>query len=82
MAIRVKDYTNKQSPLSPGHRLCPGCGAPTAVHQGLMAVDSPLVVVNATGCLEVSTTVYPFSAWRLFFISSSLFIIALFCPFA
>lgn len=65
MAIRVKDYTNKQSRLSGGHRLCPGCGAPTAVHQGLMAVDSPLVVVNATGCLEVSTTVYPFSAWRV-----------------
>ena len=65
MAIRLKDHTEKQSPLTNGHRLCPGCGAPTAVHQGLMGVDSPLVVVNATGCLEVSTTVYPFSAWRV-----------------
>ncbi len=65
MAIRLKDYTGKQSPLSPGHRLCPGCGAPTAVHQGLMGIESPIVVVNATGCLEVSTTVYPFSAWRV-----------------
>ncbi len=65
MAIRLKDFTEKISPLSGGHRLCPGCGAPTAVHQGLMGIDSPLVVVNATGCLEVSTTVYPFSAWRV-----------------
>ncbi|NLI95579.1 MAG: pyruvate ferredoxin oxidoreductase [Synergistaceae bacterium] len=65
MAIRIKDYTQKQSPLTNGHRMCPGCGAPTAVHQGLMGVESPIVVVNATGCLEVSTTVYPFSSWRV-----------------
>ncbi len=30
-----------------------------------MGIESPIVVVNATGCLEVSTTVYPFSAWRV-----------------
>ena len=65
MAIRIKDYTQKESPLTNGHRMCPGCGAPTAVHQGLMGVESPIVVVNATGCLEVSTTVYPFSSWRV-----------------
>jgi pyruvate ferredoxin oxidoreductase beta subunit len=65
MAIRIKDFTEKESPLTNGHRMCPGCGAPTAVHQGLMGVESPVVVVNATGCLEVSTTVYPFSSWRV-----------------
>ncbi|HOV29307.1 MAG TPA: thiamine pyrophosphate-dependent enzyme [Synergistales bacterium] len=65
MAIRIKDYTQKESPLTNGHRMCPGCGAPTAVHQGLMGIESPVVVVNATGCLEVSTTVYPFSSWRV-----------------
>ena len=65
MSIRIKDVVHKKSPMTQGHRMCPGCGAPTAVHQGLMGVDFPLVVVNATGCLEVSTTVYPFSAWRV-----------------
>jgi pyruvate ferredoxin oxidoreductase beta subunit len=30
-----------------------------------MGIDSPVVVVGATGCLEVSTTVYPYSAWRV-----------------
>jgi pyruvate ferredoxin oxidoreductase beta subunit len=65
MAIRIKDFTGHESPLTNGHRMCPGCGAPTAVHQGLMGVESPIVVVNATGCLEVSTTVYPFSSWRV-----------------
>jgi pyruvate ferredoxin oxidoreductase beta subunit len=29
-----------------------------------MGIDDPVVVVGATGCLEVSSTVYPYSAWR------------------
>jgi pyruvate ferredoxin oxidoreductase beta subunit len=29
-----------------------------------MGIGDPIVVVGATGCLEVSTTVYPFSSWR------------------
>ena len=64
-AINIKELTKKQSPLTQGHRMCPGCGAPTAIRQSLMAVDYPVVVVAATGCMEVSTTVYPYSAWRM-----------------
>jgi pyruvate ferredoxin oxidoreductase beta subunit len=30
-----------------------------------MGIDDPIVVVGATGCLEVSTTVYPYSAWQV-----------------
>jgi pyruvate ferredoxin oxidoreductase beta subunit len=63
--INLKELTNRQSPLTEGHRMCPGCGAPTAVRQGLMAVEDPVVIVGATGCFEVSTTVYPYSAWRV-----------------
>ncbi|MCE5202372.1 MAG: thiamine pyrophosphate-dependent enzyme [Synergistaceae bacterium] len=64
-AINLKELTKKQNPLTEGHRMCPGCGAPTAVRQALMAIDDPIVVVGATGCMEVSTTVYPYSAWRV-----------------
>lgn len=45
--------------------MCPGCGAPTAIRQALMAIEEPVVVVGATGCMEVSTTVYPYSSWRV-----------------
>lgn len=51
--------------LAPGHRLCGGCGAPIAVRMALKVARGPTVVVNATGCLEVSTTVYPYTAWRV-----------------
>ena len=63
--INLKELIHKQNPMTEGHRMCPGCGAPTAVRQALMAIDDPVVVVGATGCLEVSTTVYPYSAWRV-----------------
>ena len=64
-ALNLKELTKKENPLTQGHRMCPGCGAPTAVRQALMGVDDPVVVVSATGCMEVSTTVYPYSAWRM-----------------
>jgi pyruvate ferredoxin oxidoreductase beta subunit len=51
--------------LAPGHRLCAGCGAPIVVRQILAAIDDPVVIANATGCLEVATSIYPYSSWRV-----------------
>ena len=51
--------------LAPGHRLCAGCGASIVVRQMLAAIDAPVVLSNATGCLEVATTIYPYTAWRV-----------------
>jgi pyruvate ferredoxin oxidoreductase beta subunit len=31
----------------------------------LAAVDEPVVLSNATGCLEVATTIYPYTAWQV-----------------
>ena len=45
--------------------MCPGCGAPIAVRQILLAAKDPVVVVCATGCLEVSTTIFPYTAWTI-----------------
>ena len=57
--------------LTGGHRLCQGCGASVIVHQVLQSVENPVVVSAATGCLEVSTTIYPFTAWRCSFIHNA-----------
>jgi pyruvate ferredoxin oxidoreductase beta subunit len=62
--IRLKDLVGRENPLTEGHRRCPGCGSPTALRQAFMGIDHPVVVVGATGCMEVSSTVYPYSAWR------------------
>jgi len=53
-----------EEPLSPGHRLCPGCGASIVVREVLLAAPKDTIVAEATGCLEVSTALYPYSAWN------------------
>jgi pyruvate ferredoxin oxidoreductase beta subunit len=52
-------------PLAGGHALCQGCGVPIVVRTVLNTFTQPVVVVNATGCLEVATTRYPASAWNV-----------------
>jgi pyruvate ferredoxin oxidoreductase beta subunit len=61
----IKELSALPTRLCGGHRLCGGCGASIAVRQALMgAGDSPVVCGSATGCLEVSTTVYPYLSWN------------------
>lgn len=64
-ALKLKELSKKEDRLTPGHRLCPGCAAPVIVRQVLLAIDEPVIVATATGCLEVSTTIYPYTAWRV-----------------
>ncbi len=63
--VNLKELGNKKIRLAPGHRLCPGCGAPIIAKLAMLATDYDIVVANATGCLEVSTTIYPYTAWRV-----------------
>lgn len=69
----LKELSKKPEYLAPGHRLCGGCGASMAVRQVLMGCpdDVEPVVGCATGCLEVSTTIYPYNAWNVPFIHNA-----------
>ena len=68
----LKELTANPDRLSGGHRLCAGCGASIAVRQIMLAAgDSAVVSGCATGCLEVSTTIYPYSSWRTPFIHNA-----------
>lgn len=51
--------------LTPGHRLCAGCTEAIIARQVLMSTEKPVVVTSATGCFEVSTTIFPYSAWNV-----------------
>jgi pyruvate ferredoxin oxidoreductase beta subunit len=62
----IKDLSKLPERLGPGHRLCAGCGASIAVRQVLLGAGaSPVVAGVATGCLEVATTIYPYTAWNI-----------------
>ena len=63
--LTLKELARRPERLAPGHRLCAGCGASIIVRQVLAAIDEPVVVCNATGCLEAMTTIYPYTAWRV-----------------
>jgi len=59
------------SKLAPGHRTCAGCAFPSIVRTVLDASDDPIIVTSATGCLEVTTTIYPETSWNVPFIHSA-----------
>lgn len=62
----LKELSKRQELLSPGHRACVGCGAALAIRQVLLAAQKvPVVASCCTGCLEIFTSIYPFSAWRI-----------------
>jgi pyruvate ferredoxin oxidoreductase beta subunit len=63
--LRLKELSKKEDLLSYGHRMCAGCGAPIVVKMVLMASEYPLVAANATGCLEVSTCISEYTAWKI-----------------
>ena len=71
MAVNLKELCAQPELLAPGHRLCAGCAETIVVRQVLHAVGKPVVVASPTGCLEVSTTPYPYTAWRVPWIHSA-----------
>jgi pyruvate ferredoxin oxidoreductase beta subunit len=73
MAYRLKEVAKKPERLTGGHRMCAGCGAPIVVRQILRALkpEDHAVIASATGCLEVSTFLYPYTAWKDSFIHTA-----------
>ena len=65
MTLKLRELTLKPEMFGTGHGLCAGCAEPTSVRQGLMALENPPVVALATGCLEVSTTRFPDTTWKV-----------------
>ncbi len=69
--MRIKDFLDKPTRLTQGHRLCAGCTESIIARQVLMSTDKPVVVASATGCFEVATTIYPYTAWAVPFIHTA-----------
>ena len=57
-----------------GHRACQGCGealgARYALDAAMRATGGRMIAANATGCLEVFSTPYPETSWRIAWIHS------------
>ena len=66
MAYNFKETMNKKERLAPGHRMCAGCGGAVTVRNVLRGLheEDKAVIGNATGCLEVSSFMYPYVAYQ------------------
>jgi pyruvate ferredoxin oxidoreductase beta subunit len=61
----LRKHQPRFSGMEAGHRACLGCGEALAARLVTEAAGPDVVYANATGCLEVFTTAWPESAWRV-----------------
>ena len=70
----VQSDMERTNALTSGHRACQGCGealgARYAMDAAMRAANDQVIAVNATGCLEVFSTPYPESSWRIAWLHS------------
>jgi pyruvate ferredoxin oxidoreductase beta subunit len=70
----VQSHPDRANSISSGHRACQGCGealgARYALDAAMRATGGRLIAVNATGCLEVFSTPFPETSWRIAWIHS------------
>jgi pyruvate ferredoxin oxidoreductase beta subunit len=70
----VQSDPHRSNSLDSGHRACQGCGealgARYALDAAMRATGGQLIAVNATGCLEVFSTPYPETSWRVAWLHS------------
>ena len=67
----LKELAKQKELFTGGHRGCAGCGAVMIAKQVLMAAGPDTVVASATGCLEVVSTIFPFTSWNVPFLHSA-----------
>ena len=61
----AKDIAEKPDLFLPGHRACAGCGPAHALRMIMKATRGPTIVTEATGCMEVVTSIYPYTSWAV-----------------
>jgi pyruvate ferredoxin oxidoreductase beta subunit len=49
--------------FAPGHRACIGCGEALAVRHVCKALGKNVIIVNATGCVEIISSLLPQTSW-------------------
>jgi pyruvate ferredoxin oxidoreductase beta subunit len=68
---KLKELAMMEDRLVAGHGMCLGCGIPLIFKMVLRATEDPLIIANATGCLEVCTTIFPRTSWNVTWVHSA-----------
>jgi len=64
-AVHGPGKITELEPFAPGHRACSGCGEALAVRLAAKAIGNNAIIVNATGCMEVIASPFPYTSWRI-----------------
>jgi pyruvate ferredoxin oxidoreductase beta subunit len=61
----AKEIAEKPDLFLSGHRACAGCGPATVLRLIMKATRGPTIVTEATGCMEVVSSIYPYTSWAV-----------------
>jgi pyruvate ferredoxin oxidoreductase beta subunit len=61
----AKDIANKPDLFLSGHRACAGCAPASVLRMIMKATRGPTIVTQATGCMEIVGSIYPYTSWGL-----------------
>jgi pyruvate ferredoxin oxidoreductase beta subunit len=61
----AKDIASKPDLFLSGHRACAGCGPASVLRLIMKATRGPTIVTEATGCMEVVSSIYPYTSWAV-----------------
>lgn len=65
LSVYASRLLSKDENFTPGHRACVGCAEALAVRQVAKALGRNVIMVNATGCMEVIASGYPDTNWEV-----------------
>jgi len=64
-SVYASRLASKDESFTPGHRACVGCAEALAVRLVAKAAGRDVVMVNATGCMEIIASGYPLTNWEV-----------------
>ncbi len=62
--LNIKELP-KEDWLAPGHRGCQGCGTVLPLKLALKVLGPNTIAVSSTGCMEIITSPFPYTSWKV-----------------
>jgi pyruvate ferredoxin oxidoreductase beta subunit len=63
--VYVPRLATSKEYFAPGHRACIGCGEVLALRLVAKALGRDVIVANATGCMEIVSSPFPNTSWKV-----------------
>src|SRR4030042_826108 len=65
LAVYVPRLVTTKDNFASGHRACSGCGEALAVRLVCKALGDNVIIVMATGCMEIVSSQLPYTSWTV-----------------